>query len=457
VLHVALRRIEGPFPRDDFDVMPEVLETRRRMAEFAERLRSGECLGYTGLPIRDVVNIGIGGSDLGPAMVCAALDHYALESVRVHFVSNLDPSHLATTLKHLNPETTLFIVASKTFTTLETLANANSAKAWLLAALRAPAAVARHFVALSTNAEAVEAFGIDPDNMFIFWDWVGGRYSLWSAIGLSIALQIGWGNFQALLAGAHAMDIHFKEAPLEANMPVIRGMLGIWYANFWGTDTHGIFPYDQQLRLLVPFLQQLDMESNGKNVNRANKLVNYNTGPIVWGAPGTDGQHAFFELIHQGTRLIPTDFLMAAVNHTPLADQHEWLLANCMAQSEALLKGKSRAVIEAELIAQGMSREAAKALAPHKVFPGNRPSNTLLYQKLDPHTLGMLLALYEHKIFVQGMVWQINSFDQWGVELGKQLAPPIRAALSSVRAVGEHDGSTQGLIADIRRRRGLST
>ncbi|OYW38393.1 MAG: glucose-6-phosphate isomerase [Hydrogenophilales bacterium 12-61-10] len=458
VLHMALRAPTRPrLMVEGVDVEHEVSLVLKRMQHFVESVHNGNWRGHTGKPIRDVVNIGIGGSDLGPAMVCAALDHYALESVQVHFVSNLDPAHLATTLKHLDPETTLFIVASKTFTTLETLANANSAKAWLLAALRAPAAVARHFVALSTNAEAVEAFGIDPDNMFIFWDWVGGRYSLWSAIGLSIALQIGWGNFQALLAGAHAMDVHFKEAPLEANMPVILGMLGIWYANFWGTDTHGIFPYDQRLRLLVPFLQQLDMESNGKNVNRANRLVNYNTGPIVWGAPGTNGQHAFFELIHQGTRLIPTDFLMAAVNHTPLADQHEWLLANCMAQSEALLKGKSRAVIEAELIAQGMSREAAKALAPHKVFPGNRPSNTLLYQKLDPHTLGMLLALYEHKIFVQGIVWQINSFDQWGVELGKQLAPPIRAALSSVRAVGEHDGSTQGLIADIRRRRGLST
>jgi len=458
VLHVALRAPTRPrLMVEGVDVEHEVSLVLKRMQHFVESIHNGNWRGHTGKPIRDVVNIGIGGSDLGPAMVCAALDHYALESVQVHFVSNLDPAHLATTLKHLDPETTLFVVASKTFTTLETLANANSAKAWLLAALRAPAAVARHFVALSTNAEAVEAFGIDPENMFIFWDWVGGRYSLWSAIGLSIALQIGWGNFQALLAGAHAMDVHFKEAPLEANMPVILGMLGIWYANFWGTDTHGIFPYDQRLRLLVPFLQQLDMESNGKNVTRSNRMVNYNTGPIVWGAPGTNGQHAFFELIHQGTRLIPTDFLMAAVNHTPLADQHEWLLANCMAQSEALLKGKSRAVIEAELIAQGMSREAAKALAPHKVFPGNRPSNTLLYQKLDPHTLGMLLALYEHKIFVQGIVWQINSFDQWGVELGKQLAPPIRAALSSVRAVGEHDSSTQGLIADIRRRRGLST
>jgi glucose-6-phosphate isomerase len=458
VLHTALRApVRPPLVVEGVDVEREVAEVLKRMQRFVEAVHDGSWRGHTGKPIRDVVNIGIGGSDLGPAMVCHALEHHALESLRVHFVSNLDPAHLACTLKQLDAETTLFIVASKTFTTLETLANANSAKAWLLAALRTPAAVSRHFVALSTNKAAVEAFGIDPDNMFIFWDWVGGRYSLWSAIGLSIALQIGWGNFQALLAGAHAMDVHFREAPLEANMPVILGMLGIWYANFWGADTYGIYPYDQRLRLLVPFLQQLDMESNGKNVNRANRLVNYDTGPIVWGAPGTNGQHAFFELVHQGTRLIPADFLAAAVNTTPLADQHEWLLANCLAQTEALLKGKSRGVIEAELIAQGMSREEAKALAPHKVFPGNRPSNTLLYQKLDPHTLGMLIALYEHKVFVQGVIWQINSFDQWGVELGKQLAPPIRAALSSVRVIGEHDASTLGLIADIRRRRGLST
>ncbi|MEW6119504.1 MAG: glucose-6-phosphate isomerase [Pseudomonadota bacterium] len=458
VLHTALRApIRPPLVVEGIDVEAEVAQVLNRMQRFVESVHNGNWRGHTGKPIRDVVNIGIGGSDLGPAMVCGALEHHAVESVRVHFVSNIDPAHLACTLRSLDPETTLFIVASKTFTTLETLANANSAKAWLLDALRAPAAVARHFVALSTNAQAVEAFGIDPENMFIFWDWVGGRYSLWSAIGLSIALQIGWGNFQALLAGAHAMDIHFREAPLDANMPVILGLLGIWYANFLGTDTYGIFPYDQRLRLLVPFLQQLDMESNGKNVSRDNKRVNYNTGPIVWGAPGTNGQHAFFELVHQGTRLIPTDFLVAAVNPTPLSDQHEWLLANCLAQTEALLKGKSRAVIEAELIAQGMTREAAKALAPHKVFPGNRPSNTLLYQKLDPHTLGMLIALYEHKVFVQGAIWQINSFDQWGVELGKQLAPPIRAALSSVRVIGEHDGSTLGIIADIRRRRGLST
>lgn len=458
VLHTALRAPTKPeLIVDAQNVSQDVAAVLAKMRGFTEAIHSGHWRGYTGKPIADIVNIGIGGSDLGPAMVCHALDHYAVKHVRVHFVSNLDPGHLASTLAALNPETTLFIVASKTFTTLETLANANSAKEWLLKALGAKEAVARHFVALSTNAQAVRKFGIDPGNMFIFWDWVGGRYSLWSAIGLSIALALGWDHFQALLNGAHAMDVHFRDAPFETNMPVILGMLGIWYANFWGTDTYGVFPYDQRLRLLVPFLQQLDMESNGKNVNRANRRVNYNTGPILWGAPGTNGQHAFFELVHQGTRLIPTDFLVAAVNPTPLADQHEWLLANCLAQTEALLKGKSAAVIEAELMAQGISRADAHALAPHKVFPGNRPSNTLVYQQLDPHTLGMLIALYEHKVFVQGVVWQINSFDQWGVELGKQLAPPIRAALSSVRVIGEHDGSTLGLIADIRRRRGLST
>ncbi len=458
VLHTALRApLRPPLEVDGVDVEREVAAVLERMRRFVESIHSGHWRGHTGKPIRNVVNIGIGGSDLGPAMACAALDHYAVDSVRVHFVSNLDPAHLSSTLVYLDPETTLFIIASKTFTTLETLANAHSAKSWLLDALHAPTAVARHFVALSTNTQAVAAFGIDPDNMFIFWDWVGGRYSLWSAIGLSIALQIGWPHFQALLAGAHEMDVHFREAPLEANMPVILGMLGIWYANFWGTETYGLFPYDQRLHLLVPFLQQLDMESNGKNVNRANRKVNYDTGLIVWGAPGTNGQHAFFELVHQGTRLIPADFLVAAVNTTPLADQHEWLLANCLAQTEALLKGKSRKVAEAELIAQGMRRAEARALAPHKVFPGNRPSNTLLYQQLDPHTLGMLLALYEHKVFVQGVIWQINSFDQWGVELGKQLAPPIRAALSPTGETGEHDASTLALIADIRRRRGVNT
>ena len=452
-LHTALRAPATPPLRvARQDVRPLVHHELGRLRAFVERVHGGQWRGHTGKAIHDVVNIGIGGSDLGPAMVCRALEHLARPSPRVHFVSNLDPAHLADTLDRVDPETTLFIVASKTFTTLETLANARSARAWLVGRL-GEAAVAKHFVALSTHRAAVSEFGIDPDNMFVFWDWVGGRYSLWSAIGLSIALALGWEHFRTLLDGAHEMDEHFRDAPFEDNLPVILGMLGVWYANFWGTDTYGIFPYDQRLSLLVPFLQQLDMESNGKNVGHNNRPVLYNTGPIVWGAPGTNGQHAFFELIHQGTRLIPTDFLVGAVNATPLADQHEWLLANCLAQTEALLKGKSQDVIEGELVAAGMSRRDAHALAPHKVFPGNRPSNTLIYQTLDARTLGMLIALYEHKVFVQGVVWQINSFDQWGVELGKQLAPPIRHALDPANPPGQHDGSTLGLIAELRRRR----
>jgi glucose-6-phosphate isomerase len=453
VLHTALRDpARESLLVDGVNVMPMIRDVHDRMRRFTRAVQSGEWRGHTGKPIKDVVNIGIGGSDLGPAMVCMALRAYAHPGLRVHFVSNLDPTHLAGTVARLDPETTLFIIASKTFTTLETLANAHSARGWLLDHLRDEAAVAKHFVALSTNTLAVQAFGIDAANMFEFWDWVGGRYSLWSAIGLSIALAVGWEHFMALLSGAHAMDTHFREAPLEQNMPVIMGLLGIWYANFWDTDTYAVFPYDQRLVLLPSFLQQLDMESNGKNVSRNNRKVNYNTGPILWGAPGTNGQHAFFELVHQGTRLIPTDFLVAVENSMPLGDQHEWLLANCLAQTEALLVGKSKVVAKAELRTQGLSSAEAEALAEHKVFPGNRPSNTLLYQRLDPHTLGMLIALYEHKVFVQGVVWEINSFDQWGVELGKQLAPPIRKALTPGAESGQHDGSTLGLIAEIRRR-----
>lgn len=453
VLHTALRNparqvlhVEG------VNVMAQVRTVLDQMRRFTEAVHSGTWRGYTGQRITDIVNIGIGGSDLGPAMVCMALGAYAQPGLRVHFVSNIDPSHLATTLASLNAETTLFIIASKTFTTLETLANARSARQWLLATMHDEAAVARHFVALSTNAQSVQAFGIDPANMFEFWDWVGGRYSLWSAIGLSIALAIGWPNFESLLAGAQTMDAHFADAPLEQNMPVLLGLIGLWYHNFWGAETYAILPYDQRLVMLPPFLQQLDMESNGKGVTRDNRPVNYSTGPIVWGAAGTNGQHAFFELLHQGTRLVPADFLIAAENSSPLGDQHEWLIANCLAQTEALLVGKTKAVARAELIAQGLSRADADALAPHKVFSGNRPSNTLLYRRLDPHTLGMLLALYEHKVFVQGAIWQINSFDQWGVELGKQLAPPIREALGSGTLAGTHDSSTTGLIQAIQRR-----
>ena len=454
VLHTALRDpardsllVEGE------NVMPLIRDVQERMRRFTHAVHSGEWRGHTGKQITDIVNIGIGGSDLGPAMVCMALRPYAHAGIQVHFVSNIDPSHLASTVSQLNPETTLFIVASKTFTTLETLANAHSARKWILEHMQDEAAVARHFVALSTNTEGVKAFGIHVDNMFEFWDWVGGRYSLWSAIGLSIALAVGWENFEALLSGGRAMDTHFLEAPLEQNLPVIMGLLGIWYANFWDAETYAIFPYDQRLALLPAFLQQLDMESNGKNATRTNRTVDYTTGPIVWGAPGTNGQHAFFQLLHQGTRLIPADFLIAIENSMPLGDQHEWLLANCLAQTEALLVGKTKAVARAELLAQGLSRAEAGALASHKVFAGNRPSNTLLYQRLDPRTLGMLIALYEHKVFVQGVIWQINSFDQWGVELGKQLAPPIRKALEPQAQMGKHDGSTLGLIEEIRRRR----
>lgn len=451
-LHTALRNPARPsLEVDGVNVMAQIRAVLDQMQRFTEAVHTGTWRGHTGQRITDIVNIGIGGSDLGPAMVCMALGPYAQPGVRVHFVSNIDPSHLATTLAQINPATSLFIIASKTFTTLETLANARSARQWLLAQLHDEAAVARHFVALSTNVQGVKAFGIDPANMFEFWDWVGGRYSLWSAIGLSIALAIGWQNFTCLLAGAQAMDSHFADAPLEQNMPVLTGLIGLWYHNFWRAETHAILPYDQRLVLLPAFLQQLDMESNGKGVTRDNRPVNYSTGPIVWGAAGTNGQHAFFELLHQGTRLIPADFLIAAENSTPLGDQHEWLIANCLAQTEALLVGKTKAVARAELIAQGMSRTQANALAPHKVFSGNRPSNTLLYRRLDPHTLGMLIALYEHKVFVQGAIWNINSFDQWGVELGKQLAPPIREALESGTITSPHNSSTTGLIQAITR------
>ncbi len=454
VLHTALRNPDqASLAVDGKNVMPLIRDVQDHMRRFTNAIHTGEWRGYTGHSITEIVNIGIGGSDLGPAMVSMALRPYAHAGVQVHFVSNIDPSHLANTISSLNPETTLFIIASKTFTTLETLANARAARDWVLAHLHDTAAVARHFVALSTNTQGVQDFGIDPNNMFEFWDWVGGRYSLWSAIGLSIALAVGWDNFEALLNGAHAMDTHFQDAPLEQNMPVVMALLGVWYNNFWDADTYAVFPYDQRLALMPAFLQQLDMESNGKSVTRANRPVDYKTGPIMWGAPGTNGQHAFFELLHQGTQFVPADFLIAVENSMPLADQHEWLIANCLAQTEALLVGKTQAVAQAELIAQGLPLTEAEVLAPHKVFEGNRPSNTLLYQRLDPRTLGMLIALYEHKVFVQGVIWQINSFDQWGVELGKQLALPIRQALEPDADPGQHDSSTLGLIAEIRRHR----
>ena len=446
-LHTALRApSELSLMVDGRNVMTDVRRVLEQMASFVDKVHTGRWKGYGGQPIRDIVNIGIGGSDLGPAMVCQALTPYARPGITTHFVSNVDPTHLTETLKRLSPETTLFIVASKTFTTQETLANATAARAWLMQHAKDGRAVARHFVAVSTNREAVVNFGIDPDNMFEFWDWVGGRYSLWSAIGLPIALYLGMEHFNELLAGAHDMDQHFLNAPLAANMPVILGLIGIWYIDFWDAHTHAVLPYDQYLARLPAYLQQLDMESNGKSVTRAGRPVKHATGPIVFGEPGTNGQHAFYQLIHQGTRLVPCDFLVAAESHNPLDDQHEMLLANCFAQSEALMRGKTAAEVRAELKAQGLKKKEIAKLLPHRVFPGNRPSNTLLYHRLNPRTLGRIIALYEHKVFVQSVIWDINAFDQWGVELGKQLARSILPELKSSAPVRGHDASTNGLI-----------
>ncbi|MBF8294875.1 MAG: glucose-6-phosphate isomerase [Bacteroidetes bacterium] len=448
VLHAALRnRSNTPILVDGKDVMPSVNRVLDHMREFTETVRTGTWIGYTGRPITDVVNIGIGGSDLGPVMVTEALKSYGHPRLAVHFVSNVDGTHVAETVKKLNPETTLFIIASKTFTTQETLVNALSAKKWFLEHANNPAAVAKHFVAVSTNAKAVSAFGIDTKNMFEFWDWVGGRYSLWSAIGLSIALYIGMDNFEELLTGAHEMDLHFRTAPPEKNVPVILGLLGIWYNNFFGAESQAIIPYDQYLHRFAAYLQQGDMESNGKGVSRDGKRVEYSTGPIIWGEPGTNGQHAFFQLIHQGTKLIPVDFLAPTQSHNPIGDHHPILLSNFFAQTEALMRGKTEAEAEAELKASGMKGEELTKLLPHKVFPGNRPTNSILFKSLSPRTLGSLIALYEHKIFVQGVIWNVNSFDQWGVELGKQLAKTILPELAGDGQVTSHDSSTNGLIA----------
>jgi glucose-6-phosphate isomerase len=446
VLHVALRnRANRPIYVHGRDVMPEVNGVLAKMHDFTTQVRDGAWKGDTGKPIRDVVNIGIGGSDLGPAMACEALTPYRKPGLNVHFVSNVDGTHLAETLKGLDPATTLFVVASKTFTTQETLANASSAKAWLQHAL-GPDATPRHFVALSTNQEAVRAFGIEPANMFPFWDWVGGRYSLWSAIGLSIALAVGMDRFEELLSGAHAMDEHFRLAPLEASMPVLLALIGIWNANFLGAESYAVLPYDQYLRHFPAFLQQLDMESNGKSVTRDGRRCAGPTGPIVFGEPGTNGQHAFYQLLHQGTRLVPADFIAAAESHNPLGDHHDLLIANFLAQTEALMAGKTEAEARAELAAQGLSGAPLERLLPHKIFPGNRPTNTIFYRRLDPYTLGMLIALYEHKVFVQGVIWNVNSFDQWGVELGKQLAGRILPEIKGEKPAGAHDSSTAALI-----------
>ena len=447
VLHVALRnRSNRPIQVEGRDVMPGINQVLDRIEAFVGMVRSGEWRGFQGQTIRDVVNIGIGGSNLGPKMVCTALGAYAGKDLRVHFVSNVDGTHLVETLRDLDPARTLFIVASKTFTTQETMTNANSARDWLLAAARDPAAIAKHFVAVSTNAKLVSAFGIDTQNMFGFWDWVGGRYSLWSAIGLPIALAVGYDRFVELLEGAHAMDEHFRQAPFAANMPVIMALLGVWYANFAGARTHAVLPYDQYLRLLPAYLQQGDMESNGKLVTREGQAVDYSTGPVVWGEPGTDGQHAFFQLIHQGTQMIPADFIGAIRGHNEIGDHHLMLMANLFAQTEALMRGRTTDEARAEMRDAGLDEAEAERLAPHRTFPGNRPTNTLLMERLTPRALGALIALYEHRIFVQGVIWGINSFDQWGVELGKQLAGVILDELREGRTGTAHDASTRALI-----------
>jgi len=447
VLHTALRAPRGTeIYVGGKDVMPDMHRVLDHVRRFSDAVRDGSLRGHTGKPFRDLVNIGIGGSALGPLMACEALKPYGSAQLNAHFVSNVDATDLAETLKRLDPETTLFIVSSKTFTTQETITNANSARAWLVKHLGAEEAVARHFVAISTNLTATSRFGINTDNVFEFWDWVGGRYSLWSAIGLPIALYIGMDNFEQLLTGAHAMDKHFRETPFERNMPVIMGMLGIWYGNFFDAASCAVLPYDQYLQHFPAYLQQLEMESNGKRVDRDGHEVDYATQMVVWGEPGTNGQHSFYQLLHQGTRMIPADFLAPLASHNPMGEHHAMLLANCFAQTEALMLGKTAEEVRAELAAQGLCDAALETLLPYKVFPGNRPSNTLLFDKLDPHTLGMLIALYEHKVFVQGIVWNINSFDQWGVEFGKQLAGKLLPELQGKQRASSHDASTNGLI-----------
>jgi len=450
VLHTALRnRTSTPVIVDGVDVMLAVNAVLAQMEKFCRQVHNGEWLGYTGKRITDIVNIGIGGSDLGPAMICDALESYGIEGLSVHFVSNVDGADLSTTLENLNQETTLFVVASKTFTTQETITNAMSAKSWFLKMAKQQD-VAKHFVAVSTNAKAVAKFGIDTENMFEIWDWVGGRYSLWSAIGLPIALYIGMDNFERMLDGGHEMDIHFRNQPLAENMPVIMGLLGVWYINFHGAQTQAIVPYDHSLARFPNHMQQLDMESNGKVTNREGHRISYKTGPIIWGTPGTNGQHAYFQLIHQGTQLIPVDFVLPVNSHYPECDHQSILLANGLAQSEALMKGKNAEEVRDELVAEGYEGKALEALLPHKVFPGNRPSNTLLFPQLTPEMLGQLVALYEHKVFVQGIIWNINSFDQWGVELGKQLAKAIVPELKDGAEISAHDSSTTNLIKLIR-------
>ena len=454
VLHTALRNRSGrPVLVDGRDVMPEVLEVRRRMGDFSRAVRSGEWKGHTERTVSDVVNIGIGGSDLGPLMATEALKPYGRDGLSVHFVSNVDGSHIDETLTRVDPESVLFVVASKTFTTDETLTNARTARSWLVDHL-GEAAVSRHFVAVSTDEPKAREFGVLPENVFGLWDWVGGRYSLWGAIGLPIALFVGMERFEEMLEGAHAMDEHFRGTDdFRQNLPVVLGLLGVWYVNFFGAETHAVLPYDQRLHRFPAYLQQLDMESNGKRVTRSGESVGRATGPVVWGEPGTNGQHAFYQLMHQGTRLIPADFLVAVNCHHDRPGHHEKLVANCFAQTEALMTGKSEVEARAELEARGLEGAELESLLPHKVFPGNRPTSTLLFERLDPRTLGSLVALYEHKVFVQGVIWDVNSFDQWGVELGKELASVLEPELSGHGALEGHDASTAALVRFFRDRR----
>jgi len=452
VLHAALRDCSGkPAYQNGKDVMPEVNAVLGKMKAFSGKVISGAWKGYTGREITDIVNIGIGGSDLGPAMVTEALRPYKKPHINTHFVSNVDGTHIAETLKSLSPETTLFMIASKTFTTQETMANANTARRWFLDAAKDEEHIEKHFVAVSTNRTKVKEFGIDPENMFVFWDWVGGRFSLWSAIGLSIACTIGFENFRGMLEGAHAMDNHFKDAPFDKNIPVILALMGIWYNNFFGAETEAVLPYDQYMHRFPAYLQQLCMESNGKFVDRGGKKVRYHTGPAIWGEPGTNGQHSFYQLIHQGTRLIPCDFLAAAISHNPTGEHHRILLSNFLAQTEALMRGKTKKEAMEELKASGKTDGEIKRLLPFKIFKGNRPTNSILFKKLTPRALGSLIAMYEHKIFAQGVIWNIFSFDQWGVELGKQLAGRVLSELKSGEKITSHDCSTNGLIDNLRK------
>lgn len=447
VLHTALRnRSNTPVIVDGTDVMPKINKVLAQMKAFCGKVHSGEWKGYTGKRITDIVNIGIGGSDLGPLMVTEALGAYKVEGITTHFVSNVDATHIVETLAKLDAETTLFLIASKTFTTQETMTNAHSARDWFLDVAGDQAHVAKHFAALSTNAESVAEFGIDVENMFEFWDWVGGRYSIWSAIGLSIALTVGFDNFEALLEGAHEMDNHFAEAEFKDNIPVILALIGIWYNNFYGAESEAILPYDQYMHRFPAYFQQGNMESNGKNVDRNGDAVDYQTGPIIWGEPGTNGQHAFYQLIHQGTKLIPCDFIAPAISHNPAGDHHPKLLSNFFAQTQALAFGKTKDQVEAEFTAAGKTAEEVAALVPFKVFTGNKPTNSILVNKITPKTLGQMVAMYEQKIFTQGIIWNLFSFDQWGVELGKQLAGQILPALGNNDAVDAHDSSTNGLI-----------